>query len=229
MTSAPTVTPEPAVAVRPAHGTTRGVALVLPGGRADSFDLTDARHLAGVRMLPFARSLHRVGAGSGLAVWSVRYRYRGWNGADMSPVADAIWALGEVRRTCGDVPVVLVGHSMGGRTAVRVAGDPAVAGVVALAPWLPDGEPVEQLRGRRLLVAHGVLDRVTSPRASRRYVDRARTVAAEVAYVSVRGEMHAMVLRPRTWHRLSTDCVLDLLGLRPLTGRTARAVARGVI
>ncbi|WP_438949092.1 LLM class flavin-dependent oxidoreductase, partial [Streptomyces harbinensis] len=35
----------------------------------------------------------------------------------------------------GPVPVVLVGHSMGGRAALRAAGHPAVTGVVALAPW----------------------------------------------------------------------------------------------
>ena len=46
----------------------------------------------------------------------------------------------------GDLPVVLLGHSMGARTAVAVADDPNVPGVVALAPWFPPGEPVEPLR-----------------------------------------------------------------------------------
>ncbi|HMC68182.1 MAG TPA: alpha/beta hydrolase, partial [Mycobacteriales bacterium] len=73
---------------RAAAGATRAVALVLPGGRADSFEPTAARHLSGVRMRPFAASLQRNGARHGLEVWSVRYRVRGWNGEQASPVAD---------------------------------------------------------------------------------------------------------------------------------------------
>src|SRR5690348_3330225 len=132
--------PVPRVLQLAATGTTRAVALVLPGGRANSFELAQARHLSAVRMWPIARAVHRAGQGHGLAVWLVRYRYRGWNGEDMSPVPDVRWALDEVRRRHGEVPVVLAGHSMGGRTALRLAGDASVRGVVALAPWLPDGE-----------------------------------------------------------------------------------------
>jgi pimeloyl-ACP methyl ester carboxylesterase len=219
----------PGVVVDDARGSTRAVALVLPGGKADSFDPTDPRQLTAVRMRPFARSLHRRGSSHGLAVWSVRYRYRGWNGTDMSPVHDAAWALDEVRRRHGDVPVVLVGHSMGGRTAMRVAGDASVRGVVGLAPWLPDGEPVEQLRDRRVLVAHGNADAVTSPRSARRFVDRAATVAASASFVTVRGDMHAMLFRWQTWHRLSTAFALGVLDIRAVPPRIAAAVERGWI
>jgi dienelactone hydrolase len=207
--------PVPTVSVHPAKGATRGVVLVLPGGKADSFAPTDSRQLAALRMRPFARSLHRGGRTNGLAVWLVRYRYRGWNGAEMSPVADATWALDEVRRRHGDVPVVLVGHSMGGRTALRVAGDVAVRGVAALAPWLTDSEPVDQLAGRDLLIAHGDLDAVTSPRASKRYADRARAVARRVDYVAVHGDIHAMLVRWPSWHRITTRFALEALGHRP--------------
>src|SRR3954453_4781451 len=154
----PGVVEAPAVIAYPAAGATAAVVLVLPGGRADSFEPTSTRHLSAVRMRPFARSLSRRGRRRGLVVWLVRYRYRGWNGEEMSPVPDARWALQEVRRRHGDVPVVLVGHSMGGRTAMRVADDPSVRAVVALAPWLPDGEPVEHLAGRSVLIVHGTLD-----------------------------------------------------------------------
>jgi pimeloyl-ACP methyl ester carboxylesterase len=202
---------EPSVTVRPAAGATRAVVLVLPGGRADSFDPTQGRHLTAVRMRPFARSLHRAGRPHGVAVWLLHYRYRGWNGEEMSPVPDAQWALGEIRRRHGDVPVVLVGHSMGGRTALRVAGDDSVRGVVALAPWLLDTEPVDQLAGRDVVIAHGDGDRVTSPRASRRYADRAAAVTS-VRYVTIRGDAHSMLRRWRTWHRLATGSALALLG-----------------
>jgi len=205
----------PAVTVHEAKGQTSAVVLVLPGGRADSFDPTDTRQLAAVRMRPFARALHRRGRRHGVAVWMVRYRYRGWNGADMSPVPDARWALDEVRRRHGDVPVALVGHSMGGRTALRVAGDASVRGVVALAPWLFDTEPTDQLAGRDVLIAHGDLDKVTSPRASRRYADRAAAVT-RVRYVTVRRDLHGMLLRWRTWHRLATSFALEVLGVQDL-------------
>jgi pimeloyl-ACP methyl ester carboxylesterase len=205
----------PTVVELPSRADTTAVALVLPGGRADSFEPTDTRQLAGVRMRPFAAALHRTGARDGLAVWTVRYRYRGWNGAEMSPVADVSWALAEVRRRHGDVPVVLVGHSMGGRTALRVAGDANVRGVVALAPWLFDTEPVDQLRGRRVLIAHGNLDTVTSPQASRRYAERAAGVAAAVAYVPIAGDRHAMLFRWRTWQQLATGFALAVLDRGP--------------
>ena len=209
--SVATSEPQPFLHVQPSVGSTRAVALVLPGGRADSFDRTDARQLTAVRMWPFARSLHRGGRRDGLSVLLLRYRYRGWNGEEMSPVPDAQWALRYVHARYGDVPVVLVGHSMGGRTALRVAGDESVRGVAALAPWLFDTEPVEQLAGREVLIAHGNLDRITSPNASRRYADRARVVAARVDYVSVRGDAHAMMLRAPTWHRITQRFVSDLL------------------
>jgi pimeloyl-ACP methyl ester carboxylesterase len=186
--------------------------LVLPGGRADSFEPSESRHLSAVRMRPIARSLYGAGRGIGLSVWLVRYRYRGWNGEAMSPVADSLSALRAILARHGDVPVVLIGHSMGGRTALRVAGEPNVRGVAALAPWLPDGEPVEQLAGKQVLIAHGNLDRLTSPRASKRYAERARAIAANVDYVTVRGETHAMVLRAYTWSRLTTRFTLRVLG-----------------
>lgn len=204
--------PQPTLAEYPVTGDTRAVAIVLPGGRADSFELTQSRHLSAVRMRPFAHALHRAGRDTGLAVMLLRYRYRGWNGDEMSPVADARWALDEASSRHGDVPVVLVGHSMGGRTALRVAGHDSVRGVAALAPWLPDREPVDQLAGRDVLIAHGTLDRVTSPRASRRFAERARDVAARVDYVAVRSDAHAMLLRAPLWHRLATRFVLGVIG-----------------
>lgn len=94
---------------------------------------------------------------------------------------------------------------------MRVADDTSVRGVAALAPWVLDGEPVAQLAGRRVLIVHGDRDRVTSPRASRRYADRAADVAAAVDYVNVRGDTHAMLLRFATWQRLTTRFVAQVL------------------
>jgi alpha-beta hydrolase superfamily lysophospholipase len=218
------VTVEPDVVVRPANGETAAVALLLPGGTKQSFDPAEVRQLAAVRMVPFARSLAQAGAARGLAVWTLRYRFRGWNGEQMSPVADTRWALDEVRRRHGEVPVVLVGHSMGGRTAVRAADDASVRAIVALAPWLPDGEPVDQLRDRSVLIVHGNSDTVTSPRAARRYAREAENVAARLGFVSVRGDMHAMLFRWRAWHRLTTGFTLGALGMRAMHPTLQRAL-----
>jgi dienelactone hydrolase len=142
-------------------------------------------------------------------------------------VRDAEWALRQLTERFPGLPIGLVGHSMGGRTAMRVAGHPSVRAVVALAPWLPDGEPVEQLRGRSVLIAHGNTDVVTSPRASRRFAARAQSVAERVGFVTVCGDIHAMVLRWRTWHRLSTGFALGALGLAAMPRRLEKALARG--
>lgn len=189
----------------------KAVVLVLPGGKADSFEAAVPSQLTAVRMRPFARRLARAGASRGLAVSMLRYRYRGWNGGEASPVADARWAIDEVRGAHGGIPIVLVGHSMGGRTSLRVADDPSVVGVIALAPWLPGDEPVGHLGGVRALIAHGNLDFVTSPRASRSFARRATAAGADVAYELVRGDSHAMLLRPHRWHSLTTRTALSYL------------------
>lgn len=191
--------------------TVKAVALVLPGGKADSFETAAPRQLTAVRMRPFAKRLARAGAARGLAVAMLRYRYRGWNGEEASPAADARWALETIRETHGGIPVVLVGHSMGGRTSLRVADDPSVVGVVALAPWLPADEPVQHLGGVRALIAHGNLDFVTSPRASRRFARRAKAVGADISYHLVHGDNHAMLLRPHRWHSLTTRTAMSYL------------------
>jgi alpha-beta hydrolase superfamily lysophospholipase len=191
--------------------TVKAVALILPGGKADSFEAAVPSQLTAVRMRPFARRIARAGANRGLAVSTLRYRYRGWNGSDASPAEDARWALEQIRERHGGIPVVLVGHSMGGRTSMRVADDPSVVGVVALAPWLPGDEPVEHLGGVRALIAHGNLDFVTSPRASRRFARRAKSVGADISYKVIHGDSHAMLLRPHRWHSLTTRTVLSYL------------------
>src|SRR3954451_3412657 len=121
-------------------------------------------------MAALQRAVTPAAHAAGLSTWLLRYAVRGWNGG--APVADARWALDEVRRELGDVPVVLLGHSMGGRTAVHVADDPSVVGVVALAPWLPAGEGIAALSGTPLVAAHGRRDHLTSARATRAYVER---------------------------------------------------------
>ena len=140
----------------------------------------------------------------------LRYRHRGWNGGT-GPVDDARWALAEVRETYGDVPVVLLGHSMGARTAVHVAVDPTVVGVVGLAPWLPADETVDGLAGRHLVAAHGRRDRITSFRATAAYVERARGVAASATLHDMGAVGHYLLRGVDSWNDLAASAALSVL------------------
>ncbi|MCB5290781.1 alpha/beta hydrolase [Arthrobacter sp. SO3] len=192
-----------------AAGETRGVALVLHGGRSNSYESVRGRHLSPARMLPFARALRSGGGSDGLAVWTLRNRYRGWNGQDMSPVRDARWALSHISREHPGVPIYLLGHSMGGLTALCVADHPRVEAVVALAPWLDAKTPVEPVAGRRILIVHGTADRWTSPANSLAFARRADGVAESVEYVALKGAGHFMFRRVRLWNSLATRFILD--------------------
>lgn len=192
-----------------ASGETRGVALILHGGRSNSFESVRGRHLSPARMLPFARALHTGGGPHGLAVWTLRNRYRGWNGADMSPVQDAQWALSHISREHPGVPIYLLGHSMGGLTALCVADHPQVEAVAALAPWLSAETPVERVAGRRILIVHGTDDRWTSPANSLAYARRADGVAESVDYVALKGAGHFMFRRVGLWNSLANGFILD--------------------
>ena len=86
-----------------------------------------------------------------------------------------------------------------------------MVGIVALAPWLPPGEPRVRLRDRRLLVVHGTADRWTDPRASAAYVNAARAQGAAAHWHAMEGHGHFMLRRARTWKRLTTDFVRDCL------------------
>ncbi len=201
----------PRLQVRPADGETLAVALVLHGGKARSVRPDSRRQLSAVRMTPFARALQRSGAGLGLAVWTLQYRDRGWNDKG-SQVHDAIWALGEVEREHPGVPVFLVGHSLGGRTALAAGRHPSVQAIMALAPWLPADEAVEHLRGTRVLIAHGTRDTWVDPRGSLNFAIRARRAGVDVSRVEVAGVGHGMLRRASLWHGLTTYFVMSALG-----------------
>ncbi|MBL1105792.1 alpha/beta fold hydrolase [Streptomyces sp. 5-8] len=184
-------------AVGPEPTSVSGVVLLLPGGEEASARRPSPVWAAAlVRSL--GRALSRAGRAEGLAVHPVLYRYRGWNGSEAHLAADAEWAADEVVRRYGDVPVCLVGVDMGGRAALRTGGHEAVNSVVALAPWLPEEdvaaavEPVKQLVGRRVLIAHGTNDGRTDPELSFRFAARAKKVNREVCRFEVHSDGHAL-------------------------------------
>ncbi|MFE5835922.1 alpha/beta hydrolase [Arthrobacter sp. NPDC056493] len=217
-----------ALTVLAPSGPARGVALVLHGGKSHSFQPVQARHLSPARMVPFARHLHAAGRKHGLAVWILRNSVRGWNGEDMTPLKDARWALARIRAEHPGVPIYLLGHSMGGLTAICAADEPDVDAVVALAPWLDDATPASAVTGRKVLIVHGDEDRWTSPSASLRFARRAAPEAAELRYVSLRGAGHFMLRRVGLWHRLATGFLMKAFTERtgvPGAGSPASAAA----
>jgi pimeloyl-ACP methyl ester carboxylesterase len=152
-----------------------------------------------------------------LAFGEVRYRIKSWKRLDwcVEDARAAIDALGAQR-------TLLLGFSMGGAVGVQAAEAPSVETVLGLAPWFPDRLSLEALRGRRLRVLHGSLDRWlpgvpgVSPASSRRGFERARALGVEGEYTLIPGAVHGVALRahwgralplPRagTWARLVAD------------------------
>jgi dienelactone hydrolase len=152
-----------------------------------------------------------------LAFAELRYRIKSWNRLDwcIQDARDAVQAVGAER-------TLLLGFSMGGIVSSQVAADPSVETVVGLAPWFPERLPLEPLRGKRLRVLHGSLDRAlpgipgVSPASSRRGFDRAIALGAEGEYTIIPGAVHGVALRAhwgrpvplpraRTWARLVAD------------------------
>jgi dienelactone hydrolase len=206
----------------PPRVSTKGVVVVAHGGQTSSTAPTFPLQPAVLRMIPVTVAIRMALRGSGAAIQRHRFRVRGWNGALASPVADLNEALDAVVAEFGSVPVVLVGHSMGARAAVRAAGHSAVTAVAGLAPWLPPGEPVGQLAGCRVLLAHGSADSITSPAETWAFLERAREVT-EVSAVEVRDGDHAMLRRARLWHAIAAEFARAALALP--SGDSALAAA----
>ncbi len=184
--------------------------LMLHGGKEHSDQVVGSRSLSWHRSAAMQREIGRRAREAGTSIWLMRFTRRGWNGG-AGRISDARHALADVRRELGDVPICLLGHSMGARTAVHVADDPNVRGVVALAPWLPPGESVDQLAGKALFAAHGTGDRITSAKATAAYVRRAAKVARSAEFHDM-GPVGHYLLRGRTaWNDWALTSALDVL------------------
>ena len=132
----------------------------------------------------------------GLRFAEVRYRIKSWQLLDWC-IEDARAAIAEL----GGPRTLMLGFSMGGAVSSAVADDFSVVGVLGLAPWLPERLPLTGLRGKRLRVVHGSLDRAipgipgVSAHSSRAGFERALALGAEGEYTEIAGAVHGVALR----------------------------------
>jgi alpha-beta hydrolase superfamily lysophospholipase len=202
------------LAIGPEPDDVRAVALMLHGGAERGPDPIDERSLAFRRTRWMTTVISGRLARAGVRSAMLRFRVKGWNAdrvAVPSPVADARDALAHLRAQLPDLPIVLVGHSMGARTAAWVADEPGVVGVVGLAPWLPPDDPVDALAGKHLVAAHGRRDRITSARATDAYVRRAERVAASARFLDMGPLGHYMVAGVRRWNATAVSATLSIV------------------
>jgi dienelactone hydrolase len=214
---------EPRLEVRLAAEGTRAVALFCHGGTAASVEPPRERALSLVRMRGIEQFVSAAAADRGLTTYLLRYRVAGWNGAAADAYADVRWAIDRISAEHGDVPVVLVGHSMGGRAVLRAGGADGVAAVCALAPWTPPGEPVAHLRDRPVVILHGRGDRWVPAGLSAGFAARAHAAGVQVARFTVAGG-HSMLRRAHLWHTFVRDVVVAGAGLAPMRDDVAAAL-----
>ena len=126
----------------------------------------------------------------------VRYRVKSWRRLDecIDDARAAVQAVAAER-------TLLVGFSMGGAVAISAGDEPSVERVLGLAPWIPDRLSLQPLRGKRLDVIHGSLDRWlpgvpgVSPASSRRGFERARALGVAGSYDLIAGAVHGIAFR----------------------------------
>jgi dienelactone hydrolase len=220
------------------RGAADGPSVVLFGGSTH-------RDVAG-RWSPTTEWLARrlaVRRGGATGIVEVRYRHSSWQRLE-DCVADGRLALAALR-AMGTPARVAVGFSLGGAVAVSVGDDPAIAGVVGLAAWLPPRVDLRRLEGRRLRLLHGTLDARSPglpgvrPEVSEWALERARALGLDAAYTPIPGGVHGLALRaprggliplPRAgrWARLAGREIDAMLAARPAGEPDARPHTREV-
>ncbi|GAC66549.1 alpha/beta fold hydrolase [Gordonia soli] len=184
--------------------------LVLPGGTDESTEPFRPWQPSALRMYPFTWSI-AVRFGRAVSVRQVRYGVYGWNGDEASPLPYAREALESLTARHPGVPVVVVGHSMGGRVAAHLAADHRVVGVLALAPWWQFADWREIRDGVRVMAIHGSADRRTYPDRTEKGIRELSERGVRATYVSVPDGEHAMLDHVGLWQGAALDFVATVL------------------
>lgn len=187
--------------------------LVFHGGAATSPKRVSSLNPAVLRLIPVARAVAaRV---RDAAVYRLQFSVRGWNGDGADVLRDARWALNEIAARHPGLPIVVVGHSLGGRVAMHVVGltvgESSVVGAVGLAPWVDPADPVDLLSGVPLSVVQGTGDRIVPEPSTRPWLARAAAAGARIESTIISGAGHAMLRHYRRWHQLTADGVISVL------------------
>jgi alpha-beta hydrolase superfamily lysophospholipase len=190
--------------------------LVFHGGSATSRKRVSPFSPAVLRLIPVARAV--AARDRTAAVYRLKFSVRGWNGDGADVLRDARWALHQIADRHPGLPIVVVGHSLGGRVAMHVAGlavgsdgSSHVVGAVGLAPWVDPADPVDLLNGVPLSVVQGSKDRIVPERSTRPWLAAAAAAGARIESAVIPGAGHAMLRYFRRWHQLTADGVAFVL------------------
>lgn len=183
--------------------------VVLHGGPEKGFTATAPFSPPYVRMIPFARRIRTLSRDR-IGVVRVRHTQTGWNGAERTTLGQVRWTLGDITARVPHLPIGLLGHSLGGRTALAAAGHTDVRSVVALAPWVTEHDGVDHLLDRDVLVLQGARDRECPPEEARAFVERLRAAGGRVRYEELPGG-HGMLREAGRWHELAARHLVNTL------------------
>ncbi len=207
-------------------GEPAGAVLVLHGGASRrEHMMVSPTQLSVLRMIPIAKRIARASDGK-LAVFRLLNSRRGWD-THHTPVQDASWALDQIAARQGaELPVCVVGHSLGGRAAILASARRQVRGAIALAPYVYETDVPGEFHGQRIVIAHGSKDRIASPSRAlalaRRLSERTPTT-----FVLVDGAKHAMLRRHEAFSSLAADFATATLLKRDPGGGIIARIERG--
>ncbi len=186
------------------------IVVTLHGGPERGFRRTAPWSAPYLRMIPFGRRVREL-SDERIAIVHLRHTQTGWNGGERTTVGQARMLLAELARREPTLPVGLLGHSLGGRTALAAAGYAHVTTVAALAPWVTPHDDVAHLIDRDVLIVQGDRDRMCPKPETDAFVERLREAGGHPRYEVLEGSGHSMYRRAGEWHDIAASHLVRTL------------------